>query len=147
MRSNEACVLKVPRFKHDTFCKQAFIVCGPLAWNCLPKENRLCDDIEAFKQSLKTHLFAKFVKLLRVYYPYRHVKIPQCRYMEHELKYIKCYDQKHIAPWAICYNPPLVRNKPLGGPAYCETHLLAALCWLLLFNNLHHYIDGGQCST
>ena len=32
-----------------------------------------------------------------------------------------------MAPQAICYNPPLVCDKPLGAPAYCETHLL----WLL----------------
>ena len=37
--------------------------CEPwnLAWNCLPKEIRLCDEIEAFKRNLKTHLFVKFV--------------------------------------------------------------------------------------
>ena len=27
------CVLKVPKFKHDTFGKRAFAVCGPLSWN------------------------------------------------------------------------------------------------------------------
>ena len=52
---------KVPKFKHDTFGKRAFAVYGPLAWNCLPKEIRLCDEIEAFKRNLKTHLFVKFV--------------------------------------------------------------------------------------
>ena len=62
MSANEACVLKVPKFKHGTFCKHAFTVCGPLAWNCLPKVIRLCDEIEAFKWTLKTHLFIKFVK-------------------------------------------------------------------------------------
>ena len=61
IRSNEERVLKVPKFKHDTFDKRAFAVYGPLAWNCLPKEIRLCDEIEAFKRNLKTHLFAKFV--------------------------------------------------------------------------------------
>ena len=44
------------------------------------------------------------------------VKIPQCGYMEHGLKYIMFYIQKHIAPLAMCYNPPLVRDKPLGAP-------------------------------
>ena len=34
---------------------------GPLACNCLPKEIRLCDEIEAFKRILKTRLFVKFV--------------------------------------------------------------------------------------
>ena len=61
IRSNEERVLKVPQFKHDTFGKRAFAVYGPLAWNCLPKEIRLCDEIEAFKRNLKTHLFVKFV--------------------------------------------------------------------------------------
>ena len=27
------CVMKVPKFKHDTFGKRAFAVCGPLSWN------------------------------------------------------------------------------------------------------------------
>ena len=31
--------------------------------------------------------------------------------------YITFYVQKHIAPLAKCYNPPLVRDKPLGVPA------------------------------
>ena len=61
IRSNEERVLKVPKFKHDTFGKRPFAVYGPLAWNCLPKEIRLCDEIEAFKRNLKTHLFIKFV--------------------------------------------------------------------------------------
>ena len=62
------------------------------------------------------------MKLLRIYYWY--VKIPQCRYIDHGLKDMKCYVKKHMVPRAICYNPPLVRNKPLGAPAYCETPLL-----------------------
>ena len=61
IRSNEERVLKVPKFKHDTFGKRAFAVYGPLAWNCLPKEIRLCVEIEAFKRNLKTHLSVKFV--------------------------------------------------------------------------------------
>ena len=61
IRSNEECVLNVPKFKHDTFGKRAFAVYGPLVWNSLPKEIRLCDEIEAFKRNIKTHLFVKFV--------------------------------------------------------------------------------------
>ena len=45
IRSIEERVLKVPKFKHDTFGKRAFAVYGPLAWNCLPKEIRLRDEI------------------------------------------------------------------------------------------------------
>ena len=37
--------------------------------------------------------------------------------MEHGLKHIKFYVQKHIAILAMCYNPALVRDKPLGAPA------------------------------
>ena len=57
IRSNEERVLKVPKFKHDSFGKRTFAVYGPLAWNCLPKEIRLSNEIEAFKGNLKTHLF------------------------------------------------------------------------------------------
>ena len=61
MTPNEGRVLKVPKLKNDTFGRRAFAVYGPLAWNCLPKEIRLCDEIEAFKRNIKTHLFVKFV--------------------------------------------------------------------------------------
>ena len=62
IRSNEERVLEVPKFKHDIFGKRAVAVYGPLAWNCLPKGiMRLCDEIEAFKRNLKTHVFVKFV--------------------------------------------------------------------------------------
>ena len=37
--------------------------------------------------------------------------------MEHGLKDILFYVQNHIAILAMCYNPALVRNKPLGAPA------------------------------
>ena len=61
IQSNEEHVLKVKKFKQDTFGKSTFAVYGPLAWNSLPKEIRLCDENETFKQNLKTHLFVKFV--------------------------------------------------------------------------------------
>ena len=64
IRSNEKRVLKVPKFKHDTFGKHAFAVYGLLAWNCLPKEIRLCDEIEAFNRNLKTHLYGVYGSLL-----------------------------------------------------------------------------------
>ena len=40
--------------------------------------------------------------------------------MEHGLEYIMFYVQKHIriAPLAICSNPPLVHDKPLGANAF-----------------------------
>ena len=51
------------------------------------------------------------MKSLRVYYAY--VKIPQCGDMKHGLNYIECCVHKHKAPRTICYNRPLVRDKPL----------------------------------
>ena len=39
--------------------------------------------------------------------------------------YYMFYVQKHTAPQPICYNPPLVRDKPAAMSAHiCETHLL-----------------------
>ena len=40
--------------------------------------------------------------------------------MEHGLKYITFCVQKHIVAPAMGYNPPLVRNKPLGAPAFVK---------------------------
>ena len=57
---------------------------------------------------------------------YRYMKIPQCEYMEHELKDIKCYVQKHIAPQPISYNLPLIHDRPLGAPAYCDSSMHSA---------------------
>ena len=70
IRSDEAGVLKVPKFQHGTFGKSVFTVSGSRAWNCLPKEIRLCDEMEAFKRNLKTRLFVKFVNefTLAIYY-------------------------------------------------------------------------------
>ena len=50
------CVLKVPKFKHDTFGKRAYRG----VWASV-MESRLCDEIEAFKRTLETHPFVKFV--------------------------------------------------------------------------------------
>ena len=36
--------------------------------------------------------------------------------MDHGLKHITLYVQKHIAAFAMCYNPGIVHNKPLGAP-------------------------------
>ena len=40
--------------------------------------------------------------------------------MEQGLKYIMFYVQKPIAPLTMCYNLLLVRNKPLGAPAFVK---------------------------
>ena len=49
---------------------------------------------------------------------YWYVKIPQCVYVEHGLVYITFYVQKHMAPMAVCSGPSLVRDTPLGAPAF-----------------------------
>ena len=64
------------------------------------------------------------------------VKIPQCRYMEHGLKYITFYVKKHITHLAMCYNPPLVRDKPLGAYAFVKLVywlIIGSVSCLLLF--------------
>ena len=45
------------------------------------------------------------------------VKMPHCGYIEHGLKHIIFCVQKHIAALVRCYNPWLVRDKPLGALA------------------------------
>ena len=40
------------------------------------------------------------------------------RVYEHGLKNIAFYVQKHIVHQAVCYNFPLVRDKPPGAPAF-----------------------------
>ena len=58
------------------------------------------------------------------------VKIPQCGYMEHGLKHFTFYVKKYIATLAMCYNSSLVRNKPLGAPAFVKLvcYLPLGLC-------------------
>ena len=65
-----------------------------------------------------------FTKLLAVCYGC--VRITQSGYMEHGLTLISFYVQKHIAALAMCDNPELVRDKPLGAPASVKL-LLAIL--------------------
>ena len=38
--------------------------------------------------------------------------------MEHGIEYIKFCVKKHMAPLAVYSGPPLVRNNPLGAPAF-----------------------------
>ena len=49
--------------------------------------------------------------------------------MEHGIKDIAFYVQKHIVQRTVCYNLPLVRDKPLGAPLYvklvCKPHSLS----------------------
>ena len=36
------------------------------------------------------------------------------------IKYVSSYVKKHIVHLAMCYNPPIVRDKPLGAPAFVK---------------------------
>ena len=48
MRSNEACVLKISKFKHDTFGMCVFATCGLLVRSSLSKELWSDDEIKVF---------------------------------------------------------------------------------------------------
>ena len=41
----------------SSYGERAFSVCGPRLWNCLPSKLRLVDELECFKNDLKTYLF------------------------------------------------------------------------------------------
>ena len=47
-----------------------------------------------------------------------YINVPRCGCVEHGLVYITFYVQKHITPWMICSGPSLVRDGPLGTPAF-----------------------------
>ena len=61
LRSRDTGLLAVPRYNLDSYGKRAFAVRAPKLWNTLPKNIRLSNSISAFKKSLKTHLFNKFL--------------------------------------------------------------------------------------
>jgi hypothetical protein len=60
-RSNDACILTIPKHRSSTLGARAFAVQGPKQWNDLPTDLRLCSDTDEFKRKLKTHLFTTFV--------------------------------------------------------------------------------------
>lgn len=51
--------LSVPRIKNTTFGGRSFEHMGPILWNSLPRELKLCKDLNNFKKHLKTYLFKK----------------------------------------------------------------------------------------
>ena len=102
IRSNEERLLKAPKFKHDTFGKRAFAVYGPLAWNCLPKEIRLCDEIEAFKRNLKTHLFVKFVNESTLAIWFWRIIVKRTRMLS--AQFVALYKLCKPKPTWICFN-------------------------------------------
>ena len=62
LRSDNAIVLRVPRYKCVTFGRRAFAVNAPMLWNALPSDLRQAVNIDIFKNKLKSHLFEKFIK-------------------------------------------------------------------------------------
>ena len=48
--------------------------------------------------------------------------------MDHGLKHISFYVQKHIRSMSMCYNPALVRDKPLGAPTSVKLVIYLERC-------------------
>ena len=57
LRSIDALLLKVPRFKNKTLGTRTFAYAAASLWNCLPVEIRPAHNINNFKSLLKTRLF------------------------------------------------------------------------------------------
>ena len=51
---------------------------------------------------------------------YWYVKMPWCGCVERGLEYVMFYVQKYIAHLVACSGPLLVRNGPLGAPAFVK---------------------------
>ena len=135
IRSNEERVLKVPKFKHDTFGKRAFAVYGPLAWNFLTKEIRLCDEIEAFQRNLKTHLFVKFVNesTLAIWFWRIIVKRPRMLSAQFVALYKPCKPKP---------KPKETVEKSTTGPTintFSVTETVVTLQWR---HNEHHFVSN-----
>ena len=56
LRSSAQLLLSVP-FTHKKYGDRAFSVAGPRLWNALPISLKTAPSVNAFKKSLKTHLF------------------------------------------------------------------------------------------
>ena len=57
VRSSDAMLLERHSYNLKTYGSRAFRVAAPELWNKLPREIKLCDDIDSFKKKLKTYLF------------------------------------------------------------------------------------------
>ena len=55
--STHAMLLECHSYNLKTYGSRAFRVAAPELWNKLPREIKLCDDIDSFKKKLKTYLF------------------------------------------------------------------------------------------
>ena len=117
---------------NDTFGKHAFAVYGPLAWNCLPKEIRLCDEIEAFKRNLKTHLFVKFVNesTLAIWFWRIIVKCPRMLSAQFVALYKPCKPKPKPTFWAQQgSDTKLSSSHRVGAQQKCCTPLHLD-CWM-----------------
>ena len=63
LRSSQANLLSVQRFKYKTLGERSFAFSAPQLWNSLPLEIRMTDKLENFKRLLKTHLFTRHFNL------------------------------------------------------------------------------------
>ena len=57
LRSDNSRKLQIPKSRLKLYGDRAFSVAGPMLWNDLSEELRLCTKIDTFKRLLKTHLF------------------------------------------------------------------------------------------
>ena len=60
LRSSSDILLNIPKTNAKYAGDRAFEACAPRLWNNLPRDIRICDKIDVFKQKLKTHLFRKY---------------------------------------------------------------------------------------
>ena len=59
LRSSDSGLLEVPFTRSSFVYKRAFSHVAPRLWNDLPTGIRMCNTVDCFKKSLKTHLFRK----------------------------------------------------------------------------------------
>ena len=57
LRSDNSRKLQIPKSRLKLYGDRAFSVAGPMLWNDLSEELRLCTKLDTFKRLLKTHLF------------------------------------------------------------------------------------------
>ena len=55
-RSTHAGHLVIPKFRTESYGRKRFSVAAPYLWNSLPESLRFSDNIDTFKENLKTHL-------------------------------------------------------------------------------------------
>ena len=59
LRSNNKCLLHVPRCYTKSYGERAFSRAAPLLWNSIPFHLRSLPTVEQFKKGIKTHLFSR----------------------------------------------------------------------------------------